>query len=245
MFVSRIQRMSFDDGPGIRTTVFLQGCNLRCPWCANPETQRVDIEENGILTPVEYDIHKLLDILIKDKEFWGEEGGVTFSGGEPLLQASDIAEICYFLKEKNINIAVETALNVSVKAIDIVASFIDLWYVDVKFLDYESGTIANYDPDLFKDAVKKLAAIGADVHFRIPCCKELVLTDDNWKQIKLFLSNYPEYPVEIFSIHNLGDGKYKKLGRKPFRCEKISKQELVIYQNELKEIVRSVEVIDL
>ena len=92
ILISNIQRFSLQDGPGIRTTLFLKGCNLRCPWCANPENLENNIKKivkdnREYIFGYYMEVEKLKEELIKDKSYYElNNGGVTFSGGEPLLQ---------------------------------------------------------------------------------------------------------------------------------------------------------------
>ena len=107
--VSNIQRFSLHDGPGIRTTVFLKGCNLRCPWCSNPEN--IDFEptkyinentkEQGIFGK-DIEMSELFEEIMKDKQYYNmNDGGVTFSGGEPLLQIKVIEPLLKLREEMN------------------------------------------------------------------------------------------------------------------------------------------------
>lgn len=90
MLITNIQRFSLHDGPGIRTTVFMKGCSLRCPWCSNPENLNPYPEKytkkgiNGIYGR-EYTCDEVYYEIIKDRAFYGSDGGVTFSGGRSLI----------------------------------------------------------------------------------------------------------------------------------------------------------------
>jgi len=133
--ITNIQHFSLHDGPGIRTTVFLKGCNLKCPWCANPECISSKIQgEFG------YDIslEKLEQEIVKDKPFYETGGGVTFSGGEPLLQINDLEPLLKSLKNKNINICFETALFVPEKYLKIAKKYSDEFIVDIKMINHEN-----------------------------------------------------------------------------------------------------------
>lgn len=133
ILVTNIQRFSFHDGPGIRTTVFLKGCSLRCPWCANPENL-IAQQQNYIKDDIEgiygkyMTADELLMEVLKDKVFYGGKieqsnwgitnseqiemlpGGVTFSGGECLLQINQLKPVLRKLNEQHIHTAVETCL---------------------------------------------------------------------------------------------------------------------------------------
>ena len=138
--VSNIQRFSLHDGPGIRTTIFFKGCNLKCPWCANPEN--IDFmptpyindntKEEGIFG-YEVEALELYEEIIKDKEFYKlNNGGVTFSGGEPMLQMRQLEPLLQKLKEEKINMCIETALQVPKELVEIAQKYIDEFIIDTK-----------------------------------------------------------------------------------------------------------------
>ena len=132
--IADIQRASVHDGPGLRTTVFFKGCPLRCEWCHNPEC--ISCEPEVLLYPEkcigcgrcsegcytgarvlcgkEMTSDELLAEILLDKEYYGTEGGVTFSGGEALLQKAFLLEIIEKCKAEGVNTAVETSLVASV-----------------------------------------------------------------------------------------------------------------------------------
>ena len=129
--ITNIQHFSLDDGPGIRTTIFLKGCNLNCPWCCNPENIRFEIEEythDDQNDSFGYDIslEELEKEILKDEVFYDKgNGGVTFSGGEPLLQIKELEPLLKSLKEKNINICFETSLSVATDLLEMAIYYID------------------------------------------------------------------------------------------------------------------------
>lgn len=125
------------DGPGIRCIVFLSGCNMRCPFCHNPET----FYENN---STEYTAKKLYDYLIRYKNYI-KNGGVTFSGGEPFLQSDFCIETIKLLKKDNISVAIET--NCSIINKDLIKNC-DIIIADVK--NYK-GYIENFTKDFLKE----------------------------------------------------------------------------------------------
>lgn len=109
--VHSIQSLGTLDGPGLRFVVFLQGCNLRCKCCHNPDTW--DVQSEKQFTPEE-----IVEKALHYKEYFGEKGGVTISGGEPLLQAEFVYEVFKLCHEKGINTCLDTSgsiLNDNVK----------------------------------------------------------------------------------------------------------------------------------
>ena len=111
--VHSIQSMGTLDGPGVRFAVFLQGCNLRCKCCHNPDTWEL---EGG----KEYTAGEIFSRVLRFREYFGKDGGITFSGGEPLLQTDFVREVFEFCHEAGINTCLDTSgsiLNDSVKAL--------------------------------------------------------------------------------------------------------------------------------
>ena len=106
-----IQRFSISDGPGIRTTVFLKGCNLRCAWCHNPESVSPEPQEmDGELCGKEMSCPEVMEVVRRDAAFYQNSGGgMTLSGGEPLLQPEFALELLKWCREEQIHTAVDTA----------------------------------------------------------------------------------------------------------------------------------------
>ena len=124
--IDSFETFSTLDGPGIRTVVFLNGCKLRCLFCHNPEMWNLK-EKN--FTPEE-----VVQKILRNKPYFKNGGGVTFSGGEPLLQIDFLIETCKLLKRENIHIALDTA-GVGLGDYDEILSLVDLVIFDIKALD--------------------------------------------------------------------------------------------------------------
>ena len=128
MYVNRIQRFCIQDGPGIRTTVFVQGCSLRCWWCHNPDTK-----PGSALYARHWDCYSLLDHCMKDQRYWQRsQGGLTVSGGEPLLQAETLREFLQLAQRSHIDCCIETAGAVSWEKLECVIPYVDRWLFDYK-----------------------------------------------------------------------------------------------------------------
>ncbi len=216
VIVTNIQRFSLHDGPGIRTTVFFKGCNLRCPWCSNPENINFRIQEytyenqKGIYG-YEISLEDLEKEILKDKLYYENNGGVTFSGGEALLQFEKLEPLLKKIKNANINICVETALTVPKKFIDIAIKYVDEFIIDVKILDNEYISKINGDINLYLSNIEKIYNKNSSIIFRIPLVEDYTTTDSNIEKIINFLKKYTPKKVEIFKIHRLGENKYKSL----------------------------------
>ena len=256
MVVTNIQRMCFHDGPGIRTTVFMKGCGIHCPWCANPENISFQIQtyrERGNHSGErfrkygrEYETEELIHILEKDRLFWGEDGGVTFSGGEPLLHVRPLLPVWSRLKEMGIHLAAETSLFVPITDLETALKFIDFFYVDIKLLDPEMcAQVLGGNSEQYLKNVDLLAESGKEFCFRIPCSEEYVLQPRNLKRVYGFLHRYPKAPVEIFSIHNLGESKYRNLQMDPGDFKVVSDKRLQELQQHIEEIGNSALIIKI
>ena len=251
VIVSNIQRMCFHDGPGIRTTVFFKGCNLKCPWCSNPENVKFEIEkyiDNNTEKEFGYEIElkELEKEILKDKVYFDKEGGVTFSGGEPLLQFEKIEPLLKNLKEKDINICVETALMVPEKYLEIALKYVDEFYVDIKILDEEiCKKILNGNIKLYYKNLDKLFLLNKNVTLRLPMSEEYTITEKNTEKILELLEKYKPQKVEIFELHTLGEKKYKALNKEMQVFKKLGKDKIDNLYTLIKSIGINVEVIKI
>lgn len=235
ILVTNIQRFSFHDGPGIRTTVFLKGCSIRCPWCSNPENlepviQRYIKEGNEGLYGRWYGSAELYQEVIRDKEFYIGDiaefkitnpmmldklpGGVTFSGGECLFQMSELEDILWRLHSEKIHIAIETSLFSSPKQLEIALKYVDLFYVDIKILDkIRCREVLKGDLDSYYNNLKALMKTGAPTIARIPVIAGFTDNIENRNRVAELLRNFQGnlLKVEIIKEHNLGMSKYQSL----------------------------------
>ncbi len=128
--INSIETMGLVDGPGIRFVSFFQGCKLRCLYCHNPETWALDGQSEEI------EAQELVKKIERYKNYYGADGGATFSGGEPLLQPEFLLECLKLCKEKGINTALDTA-GVGFGDYDEILKNCDLVILDVKAVDGE------------------------------------------------------------------------------------------------------------
>ena len=219
--VSDIQHFSTGDGPGIRTTVFLKGCNLRCPWCHNPETisaapqtlmfahaNRTQTYGHAMTA------QQVLAQVLEDEDFYrASGGGVTFSGGEPLLQADGVAEVAKALGAQGISVVVDTAGCVPWESFAAVLDVTDLFYFDYKTPYPDAYRVVGGDYALVYGNLCKLIASGAHVHVRVPLIPG-VNTDAQacfmaCEQLRAAGVQY----VDLLPFHRMGTGKYEALGK--------------------------------
>lgn len=124
--VHSIQTLGTLDGPGVRFVVFTQGCNLRCGCCHNPDTW--DLSGGEIYTP-----RQIVDKTLRYREYFGEQGGITFSGGEPLLQAEFVKEVFALCHDKAINTCLDTSGSVFNQAVKDLLEYTDRALLDIKY----------------------------------------------------------------------------------------------------------------
>ncbi len=240
-----IQRNSFVDGPGIRTTVFFKGCNLRCKWCHNPESQNFEkeilfyknkctgcgrckdltVEDSSFICfndakeicGREYTVDEVFAEVIKDKSFYETSGGgVTFSGGECMLQIDFLAEILKKCKESGIHTAVDTAGHIPWESFEKILPYTDLLLYDIKAMnDAIHKEYTGVTNKLILENLAKLLKNKTCVWVRVPIIPSVNDTEEEMKNIKAFFgtNGYPE-KVELLPYHAMGEHKYAALNRK-------------------------------
>ena len=204
-----VQRTCVHDGPGIRTTIFFQGCNLRCLWCQNPEGLPFKGESK-------YSLADLLDIVSRDQQYYfSSDGGVTLSGGEPLLQDSDsLVNLLKQLKEKGIRIAVETTFNVPWENISKTAPYVDLFLIDFKIVgnDELHKKYTGRGSKLIHENIKRLPELNARVRFRMVMIPGYTDGEENIENTASLLKSLGYNSIELLKYHNLYEDKAERLG---------------------------------
>ena len=195
------------DGPGIRLVVFLQGCNFRCLYCANPDTIGT---EGGELIP----INEILRKAISEQPFFGKKGGVTFSGGEPTLQAAALIPLIKELHKHGIHVCLDTnggALNDSVKEL---LRETDLVLLDIKQFNIERHRrLTSRDNTATLSVASFLEQIGTPFWLRYVLVPGYSDNEEDIIALCEFLKDYKQLQrVEILPYHTLGEHKYASLG---------------------------------
>ena len=213
--IFNIQRFSVHDGPGIRTTVFLQGCSLACWWCHNPESRKLHPPIHGMSENYQtMDALTLRDELLKDQAFFDESaGGVSFSGGEPLVQFKFLRHALQVCKEAGIHTVVDTTAYASEKRILEILPLTDLFLVDVKLIDpvlhLKYTGISN--SEIFSN-LQLLLEKKARVWVRIPIIPKITDTKENLREIVLFLKNHNfNQQINLLPYHKIAMAKYERL----------------------------------
>lgn len=171
---------------------FLKGCNLTCPWCANPENissvpQEYKLNGQTGVYGTYYSDNELLKEILKDQSFYGNEGGVTFSGGEPLLQLARMGHLLQVIRGNGIKICVETALQVPYKHWEKIEKYIDFYIVDIKLLIEEQCVeILGGNVSCYAENVEIIHKKNKEIIFRIPLNYEYTLKKTNLALIEDF-----------------------------------------------------------
>lgn len=256
-----VKRFAVHDGEGLRSTLFLKGCPLHCPWCQNPEgiaqnpilwhnpqvclhcgscvaacphgalthTDRIHVDHTAckqcgacadVCPAAAMTIYgksataeEAAQLLLRDRVFFGEKGGVTLSGGEALMQWSFAAEVFRLCKEAGADTAIETCLLAPPQALEAMLPVTDHFLVDIKFMDtdlhrHHLGADNKQILHNFQWLVEK----GADVLVRTPLIPGYTATEENIRGIARYLRTAaPDVPYELLNFNPLCRSKYAAL----------------------------------
>ena len=248
-----IERNSYVDGPGIRTTVFFKGCNLRCSWCHNPESQSPkpqmmfyknkctgcgkckekcpnhleSCELCGKCTIYcprdareicgkEYTVDEVMREILKDKAFYDNSGGgVTFSGGECMLQIDFLEAILKECKKNGVHTAVDTAGHMPFECFEQIIPYTDLFLYDVKC--YDSDKHRQYtgaSNELILSNLGRLLKMGIAIWVRIPIIPTVNDSEEEMLNIKkIIISCGSPEKIELLPYHAMGEHKYAAIGK--------------------------------
>ena len=265
MNVLDIQRMSTEDGPGLRTTVFLKGCPLSCAWCHNPESispkshvewlgvrcigcrtcenvcpqHGIWLDATGVHTSescvacgactaacptqalemkgVERSVEELARIVLKDRAYWGADGGVTLSGGEATLQWREVRELLALLKGAGVHTAIDTCGFTTREVLEALLPVTDLFLYDMKLFDEEQHRAFTGQSNVriienFEWLVSAAKAGGARIWVRTPIIPGATDTDDNIRGLAGVVRDRVD-KWELCAFNNLCRDKYERLGR--------------------------------
>ena len=211
--IDSFESMGLVDGPGVRFVVFMQGCPLRCAYCHNPETWADEKK-------IEMTAEELVKKVLKYKPYFGDDGGVTFSGGEPLHQTKFLLEALKECKKYGINTCLDTSG--AGDEYDEILDYVDLVILDVKAIDAEKykaltgQNIERYNRFLATCQKKKKRLWLRQVI--VPGYND---TEADILRLKEYIKNIENVErVELLPYHSMAKEKYKKLGIK-YRLENV------------------------
>lgn len=210
------------DGPGVRFIVFMQGCHMRCRYCHNPDTWKMDGGD-------EVTSDEILKRALRFKPYWGKDGGITISGGEPLLQIDFVIELFKKAKELGINTCIDTAGNPFTKEEPFFSKFEELMkYTDLLLLDLKEinparhKDLTGFDNSNIIEMAKYLSEINNPVWIRHVLVPEHSDFDEDLDALGDFIDTLSNVDrVEILPYHTLGKFKWENLGI-PYTLESIS-----------------------
>ena len=201
------------DGPGIRFVVFMQGCPLRCQYCHNPDTWGAGGQE--------YSAEEVAQRIMRYKNYFGDKGGVTVSGGEPLLQIDFIVELFTILKAKGIHTCVDTSGITFKKDNEAVAekhkkllAVTDLFLLDIKHIEDEAcKKLTGQSNENTLAFAKFLSDNGKKMWIRQVLVPNVTDKEEDLKTLRAFIDTLATVEkVEVLPYHTMGVVKYEKLG---------------------------------
>lgn len=210
------------DGPGIRYIIFLHGCPLRCQFCHNPDTWA------NAKPTMEMTAKEVFDKAIKYKTYWKDKGGITVSGGEPLLQIDFLIELFKLAKKQNIHTCIDTSGATFTREEPFFSKFnelmeyTDLLLVDIKHMNREKHkTLTGQYNDHILDMLQYLSDIQKPIWIRHVLVPEISDKDEYLMELDAFIQTLRNVKkVEVLPYHTLGTFKWKELGI-PYQLEGI------------------------
>ena len=229
--ITEIERFSVHDGPGIRTTVFLKGCPLHCVWCHNPECISFEPEmlhypekcigcgkcDEGcyagarVLCGREMTVEDIMSEILADKPYYGEQGGVTISGGEPLAHREFTLALIEACHREGIHVGVESSLY---RFDEEILSSLDLIMADLKIFDDDKHkTYVGIGNEDIKQNLRRADTLGIPMIIRTPIVPGINDTVENISATAEFLRTLKNVTAyELLPYHPLGISKATALG---------------------------------
>lgn len=212
-YVHSLESFGSVDGPGVRYVIFLTGCAMRCQFCHNPDTWNM---QAGTL----YTTDELLKTAMRYRTYWGEKGGITVSGGEPLLQIEFLTELFRKAKEQGIHTTLDTSGNPFTREepffekMQELMKYTDLVILDIKHIDDEKHKVlTGCTNENILDMAKYLDEIGKPVWIRHVLVPERSDEDVALEKLHEFIEELGNVEkVEVLPYHTLGAYKWKELG---------------------------------
>lgn len=242
-----IKKFALHDGPGIRTTVFFKGCPLNCWWCQNPESIKV-LPEKIKVNPLnaadnfceeelfgrKYSVDELMEEIKKDQVFYDESGGgVTFSGGEPMLQVKFLMEVLKECKLLGIPTAIDTSGYAVRRLFNQVYDYTDLFLYDLKIIDDElHREFTGVSNEIILSNLQFLTSRGNKVVIRIPLIPGISDTEKNLSELSDYIIKLKNVKkIDVLPYNEIAESKYKRFNI-PYKPGRLKKQA----EDKLKEI---------
>lgn len=206
-YIHSIETMGLVDGPNIRIVIFMQGCPLRCAFCHNPDTWKS-------ISKLKMNASEVVDEIRKYRPYIEMGGGVTFSGGEPLLQSKFLLDMLKLCKKAGIHTCIDTSgTGYSKKYLNEILKYTDLVILDIKAIDSKSyKKITKRTMDMFNYFVEKLNDSGNKVWLRQVIVPTINDNEEYILKLKEYIKQFKNVEkVELLPYHTMGIEKYKKL----------------------------------
>ncbi len=209
-YINSFESFGSADGPGVRFIVFMQGCKMRCMYCHNPETWE---NKGDIFTPDE-----IIQKALRYRNYWGKNGGITISGGEPLLQLDFLIELFTLAKKNNIHTALDTSgqpfSEENADKFKLLFDKVDLTILDIKAIDLKlHKKITGHSNKNILSFARWLSDNNKKLWIRHVLVPGLTDSEEELINIKSFISNLNTVErIEILPYHSLGIHKWEKLG---------------------------------
>ena len=207
--VHSYESMGTFDGPGLRLVVFLQGCNFRCLYCANPDT--IDVKGESKETSVD----EITRMAMSQRPFFGKKGGVTFSGGEPTFQAKELIPVVKRLKELGIHVCLDSNGGIWNEHVEELLGLVDLVLLDVKQFNPEKhlGLTERKNEQTLKTA-EWLEKNGKPFWMRYVLVPGISNAEEDIRALGEHFKDYQMIQrIEILPYHTLGVHKYEAMGK--------------------------------
>jgi pyruvate formate lyase activating enzyme len=228
-----IRRFSVNDGPGIRTTVFFKGCPLSCWWCHNPESQDFKSEQSvrqHFLSGKKFErsettgrfmtVREVVDEVMKDRVFYEESGGgVTLSGGEPLMQEAFLIELLKAFQSLNIQTTLDTCGYAFLKTLEMISPLVDIFLYDLKVMEESlHKKYTGVSNTRILENLKFLVSQGRKIILRIPVIPGITDTPENLEILTAFISGLEPkeniMEINLLPYHASAREKYIKFNKK-------------------------------
>jgi len=230
-YIFDIKKYSVNDGPGIRTTIFLKGCPLNCLWCHNPESQKIEPEEienctfrwhpqnnysSKNIIGYKISLEDVIQEIQKDILFYEESnGGVTFSGGEPFLQFDFLFSLLLECKTRNIHTAIDTTGYANYSLFEKVYDYTNIFLYDLKLMNDElHKKYCGVSNKIIHENLKSLSSISDKIILRVPIIPTITDTEENINEMIQFISKLKNIrEIDLLPFHNYANSKYEKMKR--------------------------------